>query len=87
MELFVDPAIRMPSLKVGWILARKALGFRYKMEVTPLDASLVKGSHGIATGEAGNTPILMSSESRLLPDTCVPAVDVRDLLLDHLFEE
>ena len=30
----------------GWRLAKKALGFRYLMDVIPLDASLVQGSHG-----------------------------------------
>ena len=46
VELFIDPAIRLPSLQVGWKLAKKTLGFRYLMDVIPLDASLVKGSHG-----------------------------------------
>lgn len=30
-------------------LARKKLGFRYKMDVIPLDATLVRGSHGLHT--------------------------------------
>jgi hypothetical protein len=29
-------------------LAQKKLGFRYKMDVIPLDATLVKGSHGLS---------------------------------------
>ena len=29
-------------------LAQKKLGFRYKMDIIPLDATLVKGSHGLA---------------------------------------
>jgi predicted AlkP superfamily pyrophosphatase or phosphodiesterase len=87
VELFVDPAIRMPTLKVGTILARKALGFRYKMDLTALDASLVKGSHGIVTGEPENTPVFLSSEPRLLPDGSVPAIEVRDRILDHVFVE
>jgi len=86
-ELFIDPKIRFPMLKVAHILARKALGFRYTMDVTPLDATLVKGSHGIVTGEPHATPILASSEPRLLGGTDLAAVDVRDLILDHLFED
>ncbi|MBW3535727.1 MAG: amino acid carrier protein, partial [Gemmatimonadetes bacterium] len=46
-ELFVDPEIKLAALKVGWTLGKKALGFRYLMDVIPLDASLVKGSHGL----------------------------------------
>jgi hypothetical protein len=87
VELFIDPAIRMPTLKVGAILARKALGFRYKMDVISLDASLVKGSHGIVTGAPENTPIFISSEPRLLSDGSVPATEVRDRILDHVFLE
>jgi predicted AlkP superfamily pyrophosphatase or phosphodiesterase len=87
VELFIDPNIALPMLKVGAILARKTLGFRYTMDVTPLDATLVKGSHGVVTGEPDNTPVLISSEPRLLPDGCVPAVAVRDIILDHIFQD
>lgn len=47
VELFVDPALRVPMLKVAWRLLQKKLGFRMLMDVIPLDASLVKGSHGL----------------------------------------
>ena len=50
VELFLDPAIRFPKLAVGWRLARRALGFRTLMDVIPLDATLVKGSHGRLDG-------------------------------------
>ena len=46
VELLLDPAIRVPALTVGWKLAKKSLGFRMLMDVIPLDATLVKGSHG-----------------------------------------
>jgi predicted AlkP superfamily pyrophosphatase or phosphodiesterase len=45
-ELFMDPAIRFPRLKVAGTLLKKILGFRYLMDVIPLHAGLVKGSHG-----------------------------------------
>ena len=45
-ELFLDPALSLPKLRVAATLARKALGFRYLMNVIPLDATLVRGSHG-----------------------------------------
>ena len=72
-------------LKVGAILARKALGFRYKMDVTPLDATLVKGSHGVVTGDPHSTPVFASSEPRLLDSSSLHAVDVQASILDHLF--
>ena len=86
-ELYIDPDLTLPKLRVGLTLARKLLGFRYKMEVTPLDARLVKGSHGIVTGEAQTTPILMSSEPRLLPGSTLAATDVCDVILDHVFHD
>ncbi|MGM0943602.1 MAG: alkaline phosphatase family protein [Bacteroidota bacterium] len=46
VELVLDPKIRVPLLKVGSKVVKKKLGFRYLMDVIPLDASLVKGAHG-----------------------------------------
>ncbi|OYV05020.1 MAG: hypothetical protein CFE26_13805 [Verrucomicrobiales bacterium VVV1] len=46
VELFLDPAIPFPKLKIAKFLLKKRLGFRGLMDVIPLDASLVKGSHG-----------------------------------------
>jgi predicted AlkP superfamily pyrophosphatase or phosphodiesterase len=45
-ELFVDPTLKFPKLRVARRLARKLLGFRYYMDVIGLDSSIVKGSHG-----------------------------------------
>ena len=37
------------SCKIAWKLPQKMLGFRYLMDVIPLDATLVRGSHGRPT--------------------------------------
>jgi predicted AlkP superfamily pyrophosphatase or phosphodiesterase len=48
-ELFMTSKIR-----AAVSLAKKKLGFRYRMDVIPLDATLVKGSHGLLQqGEDG----------------------------------
>ena len=39
-------------------VAQKKLGFRYKMDVIPLDANLVKGSHGLRT-DAQSGPLII----------------------------
>ncbi len=39
-------------------LARKKLGFRYKMDVIPLDPTLVRGSHGLQT-QADDGPLII----------------------------
>ena len=77
------PAAR--RLRVGWRLAQKALGFRYLMDVIPLDASLVKGSHGRLTDDLAAGRVIISSEPELLPDGPVDATAVKALLLDHVF--
>ncbi|MGJ8697169.1 MAG: alkaline phosphatase family protein [Verrucomicrobiaceae bacterium] len=46
VELFLNPEIKFPIAKIGGFLVKKKLGFRGLMDVIPLDATLVKGSHG-----------------------------------------
>ena len=86
VELFIDPAIRFPRFALGWRLARRALGLRTLMDVIPLDATLVKGSHGRVTDAADDGPLLMSSEPRLVPDGPVAATIVKDMILRHVFD-
>jgi len=85
-ELFLDPAIPMPKLKIGFALAKKALGFRYLLEVIPLDASLVRGSHGRITDPAEDGPVFISSEKTAVRDMMEPT-SVRDAMLAHLFDQ
>ncbi len=62
VEMYYDPELTAPRLKAGWTVLKKKLGFRYRMNVIPLDASLVKGSHGRppASPEAG--PVFLTDE-------------------------
>jgi predicted AlkP superfamily pyrophosphatase or phosphodiesterase len=85
VELFMDPAIGNPKIAVGWRLAKRKLGFRTLMDVIPLDAGLVKGSHGRITKDPADGPVLISSESALLPDDAVAATDVKNVILAHVF--
>jgi predicted AlkP superfamily pyrophosphatase or phosphodiesterase len=85
VELFVDPAIRVPAVHVGMRLLQKAVGMRYLLDVIPLDASLVKGSHGRLTDAPGLGPLVMTNEPDLLGDE-VHATDVKDLILRHVFD-
>jgi len=84
-ELFMDPNIRLPKLKVGWKLARKMLGFRYLMDVIPLDAGLVRGSHGRPTDKPEDGPLFITQQRDLLPSRDIQATDVAPLILKHLF--
>jgi predicted AlkP superfamily pyrophosphatase or phosphodiesterase len=84
VELFVDPKIAVPELKIGFRLAQKVLGLRYLMDVIALDATLVKGSHGRIFDEAARQPVIGSTDPQLLPEH-PRATDVKRIILDHLF--
>ena len=85
VEMFLDPALRFPKLSVGWRLMKKALGLRTLMDVIPLDATLVRGSHGRADTPDERGPVLISSEPDLMPPGPIDAVRVKQLMLDHIF--
>ncbi len=63
VEMFVNPEIPFPMLKAGSILLKKKLGFRYLMDLIPLDATLIKGSHGRIPEEQQDWPVCISQHS------------------------
>ena len=83
-ELFIDPQLKAPKLKLASKLLQKQLGFRYLMDVIPLDSTIVKGSHGHLTQNAGDCPVFITRQSQLLQQNTVTAVDVFQLMLNHL---
>jgi predicted AlkP superfamily pyrophosphatase or phosphodiesterase len=87
VELFLDPALRAPALTVAWKLAQRRLGFRTLLDVVPLDATLVKGSHG-RRPDIGDpdVPVFLTQRVDLLPGTAIESVDVHGLILKHLFD-
>jgi hypothetical protein len=78
-ELFLDPKLAFPKLRVGWRLAQKKLGFRMKMDVIPLDAGIVRGSHGLAASDLRDRPLLIGDGPA--PGDDLAMTDVRDILL------
>jgi predicted AlkP superfamily pyrophosphatase or phosphodiesterase len=60
-ELFLDPEIALPKLRVALRLAQKKLGMRYLMDVIPLDAKLVRGSHGRLPDDPRDGPVFLCS--------------------------
>jgi predicted AlkP superfamily pyrophosphatase or phosphodiesterase len=85
VELFVDPLLKAPMLKMAFRLAQKKLGFRYLMDVIPLDASLVKGSHGRLPAHRGEGPLFISK--RDLKADRIHATAVADLILRQVFQD
>lgn len=84
-ELFIDPALPFPKLRIARRLLQKKLGMRYLMDVIPLDATLVKGSHGWPTDRAEDGPLFITTAAELLAEGPVAATEVKSLLLSHMF--
>jgi predicted AlkP superfamily pyrophosphatase or phosphodiesterase len=85
VELFLDPGISSPKLAIGKRLAMRKLGFRALMDVIPLDATLVKGSHGRITDHSRDGPLVISDRADLLDGRNLAATEVKSLLLDAVF--
>jgi len=58
-ELFLDPKLRWPKLRIAAFLLRKKLGLRGLLNVIPLDATLVRGSHGRIPEDENDWPVLL----------------------------
>ncbi len=84
VEMFVDPDLRFPTLKAGWILAKKKLGFRYVMDLISLDGSLVRGSHGRLPAHTGEAPVFITDCPEPLPTGALHATDVRNVILSSV---
>jgi hypothetical protein len=76
-ELFIDPEIAFPKLRIAKFLLKKKFGMRGLLDVIPLDASLVKGSHGRDKVPEGERPVLLGTS---FPVTS--AEDVHRAILD-----
>lgn len=70
------------KLRAGYKLLRKKLGFRYVMDVIPLDATLVKGSHGAIDIPTDYYPLLISRDKKY--DTELEPIAIRDIILHSL---
>ncbi len=85
-ELLLDPSLTAPKLKIAWTLFKRKLGLRSLLDVIPLDARLVRGSHGRVTDGAVDGPVFISSEGDMVPPGGnVEATAIKDLILGHVF--
>jgi len=69
------------KLRAGYKLLRKKAGFRYVMDVIPLDATLVKGSHGRIGTPAAFHPVLITGQSQ---NKNIHPIDVCDIIWNSL---
>jgi predicted AlkP superfamily pyrophosphatase or phosphodiesterase len=84
VEMFLDPKLPAPKAKIAWTLLKRKLGMRALLDVIGLDATVVRGSHGLppASPEAG--PLVATNRPDLIDRSAYAAPAVRDLLLAHL---
>lgn len=82
VEMFMDPADPFVKLKAAGKLLKKKLGFRYLMNVIPLDATLIKGSHGRLEEDPVNHPVVISNTA--LAKNQLQATDVYEVIWNRL---
>ncbi len=80
VELFLDPGIKFPLLKIVAKLLQKKLGFRMLMDLIPLDASLVKGSHGRIPESPSEYPVLITQSQSAVGETNLKSTDIYRLV-------
>ena len=84
VEMLLDPKDRLVVLKIIYKLIKKKLGFRTVLNIIPLDAKLVKGSHGRIPDERDDYPILITNNHRSeLPENISPT-EVFNILESHI---
>ncbi|MDH3710109.1 MAG: alkaline phosphatase family protein [Cyclobacteriaceae bacterium] len=61
VEMFTDPRIKFLKPLVAWKLLKKKMGFRTLMDVIPLDANLIRGSHGVVPRAHEDWPMVIAN--------------------------
>lgn len=73
------------KLRAGYKLFRKKAALRYVMDVIPLDATLIKGSHGRVNTASLFRPLLITDQEPAKKE--LQCTDVHDIIWQHLAGE
>jgi hypothetical protein len=85
-ELFFDPKLWWGKGRAFAKIGLKKLGLRTLVDVVPLDAGLVKGSHGLSVSDLEDKPVFVGTGPA--PDgPVVPLIEIRDHILRHFQAE
>lgn len=84
VELFTDPSDPLVSFRVARKLLAKKLGFRSVLDIIPLDAGLVRGSHGRIPESEEDYPVFITNRADLLKGGPLQATAVYSQLWDHV---
>ena len=60
VEMFIDPEIKLPMVKIAWRLLQKKLGMRMLLDIIPLKPQLIKGSHGRLPSSPQKGPLIIA---------------------------
>ncbi|NML36849.1 alkaline phosphatase family protein [Chitinophaga sp. G-6-1-13] len=84
VEMFMNPADPLIKLKAAAKLLKKKLGFRYLMNVIPLDATLIKGSHGRLEENPANHAVVINKQP--FKQNQLQATDVYEVIWNQLVD-
>ncbi|MFC4094715.1 alkaline phosphatase family protein [Euzebyella saccharophila] len=87
VEMLTDPKDKLVMPKVALKLLKKKLGFRTVLDIIPLDATLIKGSHGRVPEDKADYPILISDNPSATFANEVDATDVFGIVENHVTEK
>lgn len=83
VELFLDPKKKFILPRIILKLIKKKLGFRTLMNVIPLDAKLINGSHGCIPEKEQDKPVFISKKN--LPEK-IESNFICQYILDSIFK-
>ncbi len=84
VEMLTDPKDKLVMAKVIGKLVQKKMGFRTVMDIIPLDAKLVKGSHGRIPEDTDDYPIFITNNKTLKLAEVLKSTDVFSTLVGHI---
>lgn len=84
VEMLTDPEDKLVMAKVVGKLVKKKLGFRTVMNIIPLKAELVKGSHGRIPDSTDDYPIFITNNLEHAPSEKMEPIAVFELLEKHV---
>ncbi len=80
VEMFTDPEDKFVMLKVILKLLKKKLGFRTVMNIIPLKANLVKGSHGRIPEDQADYPVFITNNRGSINQELFKSTEVYHLI-------
>ncbi len=87
VEMLTDPRDPFVMPKVIGKLLKKKLGFRTVLDIIPLKAELIKGSHGRIPESKEDYPVFITNTAELITNEMIKPTAVFQLLRKHVTSE